>query len=461
MPSRLSAPVSALLLAHVLAAATSGRAADSLLPGHGSQHYDVRHYDLVFRSDPSRHSIAARARLTIRAKQDLRVLRLDFASLTVDRVSVQQRGTRFSTSARKLIVTPSRPIPRGTRFRLAVSYHGAPRSLPDPTAQGEGSGPLPRLGWINYGEGSFVVSEPVGASTFFPCNDLLADKATYSFSITVPKPFAAVANGEPAGIVDLGSAREFRFEMRQPMASWLATLHINRYAVTRQSFRGIPIRHYTTAGVSAAEVKRLRETPRMMAFLTRLLGAAYPFASYGSVTINDPNVQFALETQTMSTFSPGSMDRATIMHELAHQWFGNAVTFADWSDIWLAEGPATYFQLLYTHREPAAFEKIMGAYYDFVVQTKAGPVVAQRIEDLFSTATYTRGALTLYALRAQVGNRKFLRILRTYYRRHQGGNATTRDFIACASEVSRDPAVAGLLNAWLYEKDVPPLQFTR
>jgi aminopeptidase N len=197
----------------------------------------------------------------------------------------------------------------------------------------------------------------------------------------------------------------------------------------------------------------------MLTYFEKLI-SPYPFASYGSVIVKDPILYYALETQAMSTFPAESHPPGDdfIAHELAHMWFGDSVSVAKWEDLWIAEGSATYFEVLWPNRDdPAGFDEDMLAIYDFVVDRKLGPAVVEKPEQLFGSRTYYRGAAALYALRLKVGDPTFFDILRHFVQDNRGGHVTSADFIRTAVEVSGDGSVRPLLHAWLYEKAVPPL----
>ena len=184
----------------------------------------------------------------------------------------------------------------------------------------------------------------------------------------------------------------------------------------------------------------------------------YPFDAYGAVLVSDPTLYYALETQAMSTFQQDHVDEATVAHELAHQWFGDAVTVAQWRDLWLAEGFATYLELLWQYRgDRPGLDAAFADLYAYVAENEVGPAVVSRPQDLFADNTYYRGALTLHALRLHVGDRDFFRTLRAFYRTYRDRNATSADFIDVAARQSDRGGVRGLLHAWLYDQAVPPM----
>ncbi len=181
------------------------------------------------------------------------------------------------------------------------------------------------------------MGEPSGAETWYPVNGHPSDKATYTLRITVPKPYDVASSGRLLRITDDGDRRTFLWETRDPVASYLVALHIaDLDETTAVGPRGLPIRNYFAHAISASDRASFDRLPAMIAYFESAFGP-YPFEAYGA-TVVDEAFGAALETQTMSTHSRDAVAESVVVHELAHQWFGDSVGLERWQDIWLNEG---------------------------------------------------------------------------------------------------------------------------
>ncbi|MBE9041941.1 M1 family metallopeptidase, partial [Oscillatoriales cyanobacterium LEGE 11467] len=367
----------------------------------------------------------------------------------VEEVRIDDTEATFSRQGSELKVASATPLADGTNFTATVRYSGVPTPVSDPAI------PIP-LGWQKGRDGIFVVSQPSGSMSWYPVNNHPTDKATYTFRITVPKPLVVAANGVLEEAMDNGSTTTYVWQMRYPMASYLATVNISKFLrQDEESSIGVPIRNYFPEGTSPETMAAFRPTSDMMAFFSQMLGS-YPYDVYGVVVVGPELGGNALETQSLSAFGSYATRETLVAHELVHQWLGNHVTVKFWEDIWLNEGFATYLPLLWIeHRYgKEAIENAMSQMYRELATLRMGPPAKIAVNQMFSPSVYHRGAWTLHALRLQVGDETFFEILKTYSQRFAGGYVTTEDFLAVVNEVS-DRDLTAFLSQWLYEETLP------
>jgi aminopeptidase N len=428
---------------------------DPLYPALGNGGYDVLHYAIDLTVDVASNTLTGATMISARSTQALSAFNLDFSGLTIGQVTVNDAPARYRRQNTELTITPAQPVQADSLLTVTVAYQGQPEPIRDPGV------PFLPLGWQRFGDDIAVVSEPSGAMTWFPSNNHPLDKATFTMRLTVPKPYQAAANGILSDTQDNGSSTTYVWQMTEPMATYLATVHIGRYeVVTAAGPGGVARRDYFPLGTPASVKASFASIPQMMQFMRERIGS-YPFAAYGVALLPIPT-GWALETQTLSTFGAvpagqAGWDEGEVMHELAHEWFGNSVSPATWQDVWLNEGFATYFQWLWQEQNEgsAAFNTTVQQVYASLLAHDVGAPLPQQPPGMFTEATYQRGAWTLHALRLVVGDEVFFKILRTYYQRFAGSHASTSDFIATAVEVSSQPAVETLLRDWLMNPKLP------
>jgi len=424
---------------------------DPNFPFLGNGGYDVEHYTLDLTVQVSDNTISGTTTLRATAIQPLSTFNLDLLGFTVDAVHVNDLPAEFSRRAHELTIAPRLRLSAGDLFTTVIRYHGRPEALADPDLA------FISQGWNQRDGTIFVVSEPGGAMTWYPSNNHLSDKASYTMRVTVDAPNVVAANGVLSDTRVTGNQITYVWEMAQPMATYLAMLAIGDFVrVEGVGSEGTLIRHYFPRADAAALTENFANTGEILDFYSDLIGD-YPFDEYGVVVMPFP-LGFALETQTLSVFGIDVTLESVNAHELVHQWFGNSVTPAAWNETWLNEGFASYLQKLWSERELGSelTDNGMRQYYNAMQQMKlpAPGTVGER--DMFSMTVYERGAWVLHALRLELGDDLFRQILRTYYARFEGGNVTTADFIAVANEVSgRD--LTGFLNGWIYSAEMPSI----
>jgi len=432
---------------------------DPYFPMLGNGGYDVDHYTLDLIVDPVDGSLQGEVTIEAAATATLSAFNLDFIGLTIQSVTVDGTAAPFFRDGGELVIVPAELLPAGEAFTTTVAYGGIPEPWLFPSESFS-------FGWMHTADGVYVVAEPDAARTWFPCNDHPSDKATYTFRITVPDPYVVAASGSLVDTIPaLNTAADdpastYVWEMPYPMATYLATIVVAEMErVPRPGPPGVIIRDYLPTWVDPSDVAEFALSGEMIEYLETVFGP-YPFDAYGHALVAD--LPAALENQSLTVFGDAWIGsdilEYVVLHELAHQWFGDSISPATWQDIWLNEGFATYAEWLWIERNFGRAEMLgyaEGVYWD-VTAIDHPPPGNPGAFDLFNyESVYLRGALTLHALRAAVGDDAFFEIIRSYYDTFAYGNASTDDFISVAESVSaRD--LEDFFFAWLYDPTMPP-----
>ncbi|WP_328350919.1 M1 family metallopeptidase [Streptomyces sp. NBC_00445] len=473
--SRVTAPAALIGTAAALSVGAQAHAApaatgtpgpetlgDPVYPSLGNDGYRVSAYHLDLAYDATTKLVDATATLKITTTQELTRFSLDALGLDIRTVTVAGRTAAFEQADEKLRITPARCLPAGKKVAVAVTYTADPRRT------------LAHTAWVPTPDGFAICPQPDSAHTVFPCNDHPVDKADFTFRITVPAGLRGVASGRLVSTENLADGRTaYTYRSREPIATEIVQITVGDYVVTdRPGPHGLPLRDVVPTARATALEPALALTPNLVSWIEQRLGA-YPFETYGLLPCNsdDPNAfDFTgLETQTLTLYKPNyllqeeSKIGSHMMHELVHSYFGNLVSPATWADLWINEGHADFYGLLYRYERGwpdsiglTTMEARMKNTYARGDQWRrdSGPVAAPNAANLFDSQRYLGGVLVLYALRNEIGESAFNAVERAFLDRFRNSSASTDDYIAVASEVSgRD--LSGFLRDWLYGTKTP------
>jgi aminopeptidase N len=426
---------------------------DPYLPKNGNAGYRVSRYELDLEYKVAINRLSGSATITAVTLIELQELTLDLSdALTVSKVSVNgKRAAHFACHDRKLRIRLQSKLATGAAMSILVRYSGSPRPLR--SLWGD-------VGFEELTNGALVAGQPNGAASWFPCDDHPSAKAAYRIQISTENPYRVVANGKLVSRQARASRTTWTYEQPEPTSTYLVTLQIGMYEMTRLAKTPVPMQ--------AALPERLRRNfghdfarqPEMMELFVELFGP-YPLANGYTIVVTDDALEIPVEAQGISIFGANHCDgsRASerlIAHELAHQWFGNSVTARRWRDIWLHEGFASYAEWLWSeHSGGPGAEELARHYQERLRESPQDLLLADPgPRDMFDDRVYKRGALTLHALRRRLGDEKFFALLIDWTTRYRHGSVITDDFTGLAATYC-DESLQQLWDVWLYSTQVP------
>jgi aminopeptidase N len=443
---------------------------DSLYPLLGNSGYDVESYNIAMNFNPVTQVMSATSTITAVATADLDLFSLDFFGMEAREVTVNGATTAFEQVSEELVVDLVQPLTEGDRLVVLVSYEGVVASRPHSSLQGFTAG-----GHVSRdGTTFFVMNEPDGSAAWAPFNDHPLDKALFMVEVEVPSGWRVVSGGRLVEEREEEETTVFRWAMEDPVAPYLVPLAIGPLLSREEpDTQNLDITTWYPEGLDVSLLDAFSRQDEIVGFLENLFGP-YPFETLGALVV-DAGFGLALEHQTLPTYDLSAASERVVVHELAHQWFGNSVSVGDWADIWLNEGFATFAEWLWTEMKEgvAEYDRNITYFYDLfsgaqylregLSSAQAAAAAAYYFppgrpppDDLFNFSVYGRGALTLAALRDTLGDEAFFEMIRTWYDTHRYGNGSTFDFLSLV-ETTGGLAARGLTESWLFDPLPPPM----
>jgi aminopeptidase N len=427
-------------------AAVSEPREDSVYPSVGDPGVDALHYALDLSWDDRTERLTASETVLFRATRAADHVQLDLAhQLLVQHVWLDGAAVPFQHAAKDLVVAA--PVKADSRHVLQISYDGVPEPVTAPTDRADFS----TTGWTVAQDGTvWTMQEPYGAYSWYAVNDQPSDKAFYDVTIHAPHGQVGVSNGELLSRRTVDGRTVTRWHLPEPAASYLVTIAIGRFTETRDTGpHGLPISYWTPSDRPAI-LRQVRYAPKAVAYLEGLVGR-YPFPSLGVLVVPSNS---AMETQSMVTLGSNgdTLSRDVVVHEIAHQWYGDTVTCADWSDLWMNEGMATYLaEVNWTaDHSGKSRDDILRRFAAFAGPLRAqyGPPADYRPGTFGEGNAYYIPALMWDTIRQRLGDEEFWSLAVRWLRTHRF-TSQDRDTLATWWSKASGQDLTPVFHAWL------------
>ncbi|WP_026360671.1 M1 family metallopeptidase [Amycolatopsis nigrescens] len=424
-------------------------AGDPYYPDDGNGGYDALDYEVTVSYDPAKRHLDGDSTVTAKATGDLERFNLDLRGLDVAGVEVDGKPAQFRREGEfELVITPAEPLRGGSTFSTRVRYSGTPRT-------GE-EGPLGSNGWAYTSTGgAYVIGEPHSAAYWYPANETPRDKATFALTARVPAGWAVVSNGREEATATEDGWTTTSFREPSPVASYLTTIAVDRFTIDRENITtDIPVLSAYAPGAGGRREVGDRVV-EVIEFLSDKFGP-YPQSAAGGIYLNE-KIGFSLETQTRPTYAQWA-DLETVVHENAHQWFGNSVSVASWADICLNECLASYAQWLWAEGKEG--QNLDERFRNAVDGLRGNQEFwSHKLYDMGAgnefDGVYDKGILATHALRKKVGEPVFAKVLREWPAAHKHGNASWPEFEKFV-EGAAGSDLSGFFAAWFRGTGIPP-----
>ncbi|MBI1784319.1 M1 family metallopeptidase, partial [Candidatus Sumerlaeota bacterium] len=427
---------------------------------------DIQHLVIDVTPDFKARTVAGKT--TIRfapIARPLTELRLDAVDLDVSGVESSAKIAGHQVTREEILITFENPIPPGKVTTVTISHEAEPK---------EGLYfRNPEMGYKAEDMHLWTQGETHEARHWFPSLDYPNEKFTSEMICHVPADMTVLSNGrlaeektEPAGM------KAVRWIQEQPHSNYLIALAAGYFAKAEAMHGNVPLAFFTPKSQIGQAMNSFRDTDDMMSFFEQETGTPYPWTKYFQVVVDDFN-HGGMENTSLTILTDRTLHTdatenirdsdGLISHELAHQWFGDYVTCKDWSHIWLNEGFATYYALLYDGHKNGRDSMLYGLWKNagrLIAENQSVPIVNKDYTDAmenFGTNGYEKGGWVLHMLRAQLGDDLYKKCIKRYLEQHAFGNVVTEDLNSVVEELSGrsfDP----FFDQWVYHGGLPKLE---
>jgi aminopeptidase N len=436
-----------------------------------NKNIDIKHYAFEINLSDSNDEIRGIATITIDFKESgVRNFRLDFVNqkadkenkgMAIDAITVDDQPIRYTHQNDEIILDLPSPSTKNQTIIFTIKYHGVPL---------DGL----RIGKTKLGDRSFFNENwPNRARHWLPTLDHPSDKATSEFKVKAPSHYKVISNGLLLEESELGNnVKLTHWKQSVPSSCWLFVIGVAEFAVQYlEPFMGKSIETWVYAKNREEGFYDFQEpTKKVLEFYSQYVG---PFAYEKLANIQTPSVNGGMESSSaifygedLVTGKRSERTRNVVIHEIAHQWFGNSITETTWDDAWLSEGFATFFTLLFIENEYGKEEYTKGiakakkTVLDLLVKMPDFSIVSPRTAEkelVITGITYQKGAWVLHMLRDLMGEVNFKKGIQSYYAKFYVSSATTEDF-RIEMEKASGMDLKIFFNQWLFQPVIPKIQ---
>jgi aminopeptidase N len=430
--------------------------------------YDVKRYELGITPDPEKKTISGVSIITSLALKDIDTFQLDLDQrLELKDLKLNDIPVKYYRRYSAVFVITPNTIKAKTRFVIKGTFTGKPQSAKKPPWKGG-------LVWKEDKNGKYwcgVACETEGASLWWLCKDVTNDEAdTTIMHYSSVQGLMMVGNGKLASKLDKGGSVVYTWQVNKPINTYDITFYLGDFVLIQDSFfsisgKWVPIRHYVLRDHEQLARTHFKQAKKILSEYENYFGE-YPWQEEGYRLVESPYE--GMEHQSAIAYGNGYSNKSEgidyiILHETAHEWWGNAVSAGDLADVWLQEGFATFSEYLYYKYSKDADARQMFMAYWISIRNKRPLVAPYNLRYFYykDGDVYTKGAFALLSLRFVLHDDSlFMKVLRTFYDKNKmkPGGSSTKDFENTIHEVTGKD-LSWFYKQYFYSRKVPVLEF--
>jgi len=399
-------------------------------------------------------------------RSGIECLTLDAVNLNIESVQVDEVAQKFDYDGEQLSIQLSQPTELGKRILIAIAYSSEKPQRGIYFIQPDKHYPhKPTQVWTQ--------GEDEDSRFWFPCFDYPGQLSTSEIRVRVPKPLVAISNGELIDTAEEGNYKIYHWSQQQIHPTYLMTLAVGDFAEIRDEWKGKPVTYYVEKGREEDAKRSMGKTPRMVEFLSEKYGYPYAFPKYAQVCVDDfifggmENTSTTLLTDRCLLDERAAYDNrnteSLVVHELAHQWFGDLLVIKHWSHAWIKEGMASYSEVMWTEHEYSAEE---AAYYRLIEARSylsedssryRRPMVThvyREAIELYDRHIYEKGSCVYHMIRAELGEELFWHAIQTFVQDNTHKTVETVDLLR-AIDKATGRNLAFLFDQYVYRGGHP------